>query len=168
MHDVPRTEPEGAEATLKRLGLRPVCVEESAIHLNGRGIRDPRGNPWTPDTLASCLDEHHIRPEVLPDLSHFVFGPNCGWNAHAILRAIERGPDDSEVCRQVIHVCSIINDTSSTTVPTNPVSTGSGWSLPANTKGSPDRFGVWTTLGRQCCAQGMGCEIDVLAFATVL
>ena len=113
---------EQVAATLKRLGLCPVCVDEAAPHLNERHIHDPQGRPWTPATLRAYLDAHNIRPEVLPDMAHFVFGTFTGWNARSILRAIERGPDatedalrqaildDPEVRRDVIEVCSTVND----------------------------------------------------------
>lgn len=114
---------EQATATLKRLGLRPVCPGEGAAHLNARRIHDPQGNPWTPATLAAYLDEHDIRPEVVPDLSHFAFVvPDREWNRRSILRAIERSPDATEdklrqaivddpaVRREVIHLWSTVND----------------------------------------------------------
>ena len=109
-------------ATLKVMGLRPVCVDEAAPHLNARRIVDPQGNPWTPATLRAYLDAHDIRPEVLPDMANFVFGTFTGWNTRSILRAIERGPDatedtlrqaivdDPDVRREVIEICSTVND----------------------------------------------------------
>ena len=109
-------------ATLKVMGLRPVCVDEAAPHLNARRIVDPQGNPWTPATLRAYLDAHDIRPEVLPDMANFVFGTFTGWNARSILRAIERGPDatedtlrqaivdDPDVRREMIEICSTVND----------------------------------------------------------
>ena len=109
-------------ATLKVMGLRPVCVDEAAPHLNARRIVDPQGNPWTPATLRAYLDAHDIRPEVLPNMANFVFGTFTGWNARSILRAIERGPgatedtlrqaivDDPDVRREVIEICSTVND----------------------------------------------------------
>ena len=114
---------ERVEATLKVLGLRPVRPDEGASYLNKCSLPDPRGNAWTPETLTVYLAEHNIRPEVLPDLSHFEFVvPDREWNARSILRAIERGPDetedklrmaivqDCEVRRDVIHLCSTVND----------------------------------------------------------
>lgn len=113
---------ERVAATLKVMGLRPVCVDEAAPHLNARRIVDPQGNPWTPATLRAYLDAHDIRPEVLPDMANFVFGTFTGWNARSILRAIERGPDatedtlrqaivdDPDVRREVIEICSTVND----------------------------------------------------------
>ena len=112
------------EASLKVLGLRPVCPEEGAAHLNGYGLADPHGQPWTPETLAAYLDEHDIRPEVLPDLSHLIpWNEGRSWtDPDRILRAIERGPDatadelrrlikdDAEVRRAVIDICSVVND----------------------------------------------------------
>ena len=114
---------EQVTAALKVMGLRPVVVEEAAPHLNARRIVDPQGRPWTPASLRAYLDEHDIRPEVVPDLSHFEFVvPDKEWNARSILRAIERGPDetedalrqaivdDPEVRRDVIEVCAAVND----------------------------------------------------------
>lgn len=111
------------EANLKMLGLRPVYPEEGAAHLNRYGLADPQGHAWTPKSLAAYLEEHNIHPEVLPDLSHFEFVvPDREWSGRAILRAIERGPDetedelrqaiveDPEVRRAVIHLCSTVND----------------------------------------------------------
>ncbi len=114
---------EQVSAALKMRGLRPVCVAEAAPHLNEIQIHDPQGKPWTPCNLRSYLDTHGIRPEVVPDLSHFVF-VECehAWNGRSILRTIERGPDaaedalqqaivdDPEVCRDVIGVCVAVND----------------------------------------------------------
>ena len=110
-------------AHLKVLGLRPVCPDEGAAYLNECRVPDPRGRAWTAATLAAYLEEHDIRPEVLPDLSHFEFVvPDRAWNGRSILRAIERGPDaaedqlrqaiveDPEVRRDVIALCSTVND----------------------------------------------------------
>ena len=111
------------EASLKVLGLRPVVPAEGAAHLNGYGLADPHGQPWTAASLTAYLDAHNIRPEVLPDLSHFKFAvPDREWNGRSILRAIERGPDETEdrlrrairddpdVRRDVIRLCSTVND----------------------------------------------------------
>ena len=104
------------------MGLRPVCVGGARPRLNERRIVDPQGRPWMPATLRAYLDAHNIRPEVVPDLSHFVFGTSTGWNARSILRAIDRGPEetedalrqaivaDPEVRRDVIAVCGRVND----------------------------------------------------------
>ena len=113
---------ERVTATLKVMGLRPVVVEEAAPFLNKSRLWDPQGNPWTPATLRAYLDEHNIRPEVLPDMAGFEFGTFDGWNARSILRAIDRGPDETEdalrqaiiddpaVRRDVIEVCAVVND----------------------------------------------------------
>ena len=113
---------ERVTATLKVMGLRPVIAAEAAPFLNESNLRDPQGNPWTPATLRAYLDEHDIRPEVLPAMAGFVFGTFDGWNARSILRAIDRGPDetedalrqaiidDPEVRRDVIEVCAAVND----------------------------------------------------------
>ncbi|MCY3660180.1 MAG: hypothetical protein OXG36_14330 [Caldilineaceae bacterium] len=118
------TLPEQVEASLKVLGLRPVVPEEGAARLNKVGLADPQGNAWTPETLAAYLDEHNIRPEVLPDLSHLIpWNEGRSWtDPDRILRAIERGPDatadelrrvikdDPEVRRAVIDICATVND----------------------------------------------------------
>lgn len=122
MHRKP-TLKDQVEASLKMLGLRPVVPAEGAAHLNGYGLADPQGHAWTPETLAAYLEKHNIRPEVLPDLSHFEFAvPDREWNGRAILRAIERGPDETEdrlrrairddpdVRRAVVRLCSTVND----------------------------------------------------------
>ncbi len=122
MHPEPTLE-EQVTVALKVMGMRPVCVAEAAPHLNARRIVDPQGRPWTPASLRAYLDEHNIRPEVVPDLSHFEFVvPDKEWNARSILRAIERGPDETEdalrqaivddpaVRRDVIEVCAAVND----------------------------------------------------------
>ena len=111
------------EASLKMLGLRPVVPAEGAAHLNGYGLTDPLSQAWTAATLAAYLEEHDIHPERMPDLSHFEFAvPDREWNGRSILRAIERGPDETEdrlrrairdapdVCRAVIEICSGVND----------------------------------------------------------
>lgn len=111
------------ETNLKVLGLRPVSPEEGADHLNRYGCPDPQGEPWTPKALAAYLEEHDIRPNEVPDLSHFQpVVPDREWNGRSILRAIERGPeeaedrlrkaimDDVEVRRAVVHLCSNVHD----------------------------------------------------------
>ena len=111
---------EQVEASLKMLGLRPVVPEEGADHLNGYGLADPRGQAWTAETLAAYLEEHNIRPEVLPDLSYLrPWNEGRPWtDPERILRTIERGPDedqdklcrlvkdDPKVRRAVIDICS--------------------------------------------------------------
>ena len=114
---------ERVTATLKVMGLRPVAVAEAAPFLNKSNLRDPQGRPWTPATLRVYLDAHDIRPEVVPDMANFKFVvPDREWNARSILRAIERGPDETEdrlrqaildapaVRRDVIKVCAAVND----------------------------------------------------------
>ena len=59
--------------------------EEGAAHLNGHGgPAEPDGQPWTPASLAAFMKEHDIRPERVPDLSHFrpVPGPTCPAGGH--------------------------------------------------------------------------------------
>ena len=115
--------PTRVRANLKVLGLRPVSPEEGAAHLNAVGLPDADGQAWTPASLAAYLEEHNIRPDVVPDMRHFKFVvPERPWNARSILRAIERGPedaeaalrqaivDDPEVRRDVIHFCETVND----------------------------------------------------------
>ena len=81
---------------------------------------DPQGHAWTPEMLAAYLEEHNIRPEVLPDLSHLKpWNEGRPWtNPERILRTIERGLDedqdelcrlikeDAKVRRTVIDICS--------------------------------------------------------------
>ena len=111
-------------ASLKVLGLRPVSPEEGAARLNKVSLPDSLGNAWTPETLAAYMEEHNIRPEVLPDLSHFrPVTDNRSWtNGRIILRTIERGFDEeqdalreqiinnAEVRQAVIEICSTVND----------------------------------------------------------
>ena len=96
---------EQVEASLKVLGLRPVVPAEGAAHLNGYGLADPRGQAWTPESLAAYLKEHDIRPERVPDLSHLrPWNEGRTWtDPERILRAIERGPDEEqdELCRLI-------------------------------------------------------------------
>ena len=114
---------EQVTVALKVMGMRPVCVAEAAPFLNKSRLWDPQGNPWTPASLRAYLDEHDIRPEMLPDMAGFEFVvPDKEWNARSILRAIERGPDETEdalrqaivddpaVRRDVIEVCGAVND----------------------------------------------------------
>ena len=114
---------EQVDASLKVLGLRPVDPDEGATHLNRYGLTDAAGHAWTAASLAVFMEKHNIRPEVLPDMRHFKFVvPGREWNGRSILRAIERGPDntedrlrrairdDAQVRRDVIHLCSTVND----------------------------------------------------------
>ena len=41
------------EASLKVLGLRPVCPEEGAAHLNRSNLSDPPGNAWPPTSKGT-------------------------------------------------------------------------------------------------------------------
>ena len=107
------------------LGMRRISPEEGAAYLNARcGLPDPDGRPWTAASLADFMDEHGIRPERVPDLSHFRPANNDrSWtNGRNILRTIERGfdeeqeelecriRDDPEVRNAVIKICSAVND----------------------------------------------------------
>lgn len=73
---------EQVDATLKVLGLRPVCPDEDATYLNecrvpARGATPGRPQPWR----LTWRNTPSGRREVLPDLSHFAFVvPDRKWN----------------------------------------------------------------------------------------
>ncbi len=86
--------------------MRKITPVEGAAHLNGHdGPFDPDGQPWTAASLAAFMDEHDIRPERVPDLSHLQpWNEGRLWtDPERILRTIERGPDEDhdELCRLI-------------------------------------------------------------------
>ena len=81
---------ERVTATLKVMGLRPVVVEEAAPFLNKSKLWDPQGRPWTPARLR-VIDR----------------GPDA--TEDALRQAIV---DDPAVRRDVIEICSTVNDNS--------------------------------------------------------